>query len=115
MKRTSEHLVILVIATVLCAGAIACGSQDLPDPIDLVGPSQRPNDAFTIRGTVELVQVEGGCWTILTNEGRYEPLELPAAYRQDGLEVLAEVAPRTDLASICQVGPIVALLRLEAI
>jgi inhibitor of cysteine peptidase len=79
-----------------------------------------PPDAFRVDGHVRFVNVEGGCWVIDAADGtRYEPVNLPEAFRSDGLPVRAALKPRPDLASICMVGEIVELLsirrRIEAV
>ena len=59
-------------------------------------------------GTVERVDVEGGCWRLRGDDGsRYElrPSQAPGDLLRDGLRVRVELRPRDDLASVCQVGP----------
>lgn len=58
-------------------------------------------------GIVRFIQVEGGCWGIAVNEDMYEPINLSAAFREDGLRVSFQAMDRPDLASICQIGRIV--------
>jgi len=65
-------------------------------------------------GVVRFIDVEGGCWAIESAGDFYEPIDLPEAFEQDGLAVDFEAVERDDLASICQVGPIVELLRIRA-
>jgi hypothetical protein len=64
-------------------------------------------------GTVRFIDIEGGCWVIQTSEAIYEPTNLPAELRVDGLGVTFQATVRDDLASICMVGQIVELLRIE--
>jgi hypothetical protein len=64
-------------------------------------------------GTVRFIEIEGGCWVIETSDATYEPINLPAELRVDGLGVAFEATVRDDLASICMVGQIVELLRIE--
>jgi hypothetical protein len=64
-------------------------------------------------GTVRFIEIEGGCWVIETSDAIYEPTNLPAALRTDGLGVTFQATVRDDLASICMVGQIVDLLRIE--
>jgi hypothetical protein len=64
-------------------------------------------------GTVELIDIEGGCWVIQTSDAVYEPINLPSEMRTDGLSVSFEATERDDLASICQVGRIIELLRIQ--
>jgi hypothetical protein len=64
-------------------------------------------------GTVRFIALEGGCWVIETADEVYEPIDLPEAFRTDGLGVSFEAVERTDMASICMVGTIVELLRIQ--
>ena len=66
-------------------------------------------------GTVRFLDIEGGCWAIESNDQLYEPLELPEAVRQDGLAVSFEAVRRNDMGSFCMIGPIIELLRIEAL
>lgn len=70
-------------------------------------------DHLSIRATVTFVSIEGGCWTLVTTTGkRYEPVNLPAGYQEDGLEVRVTLRARTDMASICMVGDLVEILSI---
>lgn len=61
-----------------------------------------------IVATVEFLNVEGGCWSLLASDGvRYEPVDLGEEFRADGLRVTATVRPLEDVGSVCQVGKIV--------
>jgi hypothetical protein len=64
-------------------------------------------------GTVRFVDIEGGCWVIETADETYEPINLPTELRQDGLGVSFQANERGDLASICMVGPMIELLRIQ--
>ena len=76
----------------------------------LTGP-----DTFSAMGTVEFLDVEGGCWTISTDDERYEPTNLPEEFERDGLRISFEAEVRTDLVSVCQIGPIVELREVEPV
>ena len=55
-------------------------------------------------GTVRFIPVEGGCWVIATDPlTALEVLELPAAFRVDGLRVRIVARPRAS-GSFCMVG-----------
>ncbi len=64
-------------------------------------------------GAVEFIDIEGGCWVIETADETYEPINLPESLRTDGLGVTFQAQEREDLASICMVGTIVELLRIQ--
>ncbi len=73
-----------------------------------------PPGVFVVDGTVRFLPVEGGCWSIEgTNGRRYEPINLPAEFRHDGLPVRAMLKARPDLASVCMVGESVEILEIR--
>lgn len=74
----------------------------------LLGP-----EGFTEVGTVRFLAIEGGCWSVETASERYEPVDLPERFRQDGLRVRFEAEVRDDLASVCQIGPLIELREIE--
>ncbi len=75
--------------------ALACNADHFLTPIQGV-------DA-----TVRLTPVEGGCWSIVTPNQVYEPVDLPAAFRIDGLAVHVVLREVPDWASSCMIGPLV--------
>lgn len=90
-------------------GRLQC-SEDLTRYV-IVEP---PAGGFIVDATVEFLDLEGGCWRLTQADGiGYEPLSLPDDFRQHGLAVRATLRLRTDLASICQVGPIAEVLAIE--
>ena len=56
--------------------------------------------------TVRFVNVETGCWVLETSTARVQPVELPAAFRVDGLEVSVVLRDAPAMMSLCQVGPL---------
>ena len=71
-------------------------------------------DSITIVGTVHYSDVEGGVYTIRTDDGvSYDPTNLPAEFKKEGLAVEAEARKQDAMAGIHQVGPIVRLTRIR--
>jgi hypothetical protein len=71
-------------------------------------------DTVRVDATVEFLQVEGGCWSLLADDGvRYEPTNLANEFRQDCLAVETTHEPQDDRGSTCQVGEIVAVLSIQ--
>ena len=67
-----------------------------------------------VAATVQFVQVEGGCWTLLTSDGeRYLPRVLPEEFRQDGLPVFVRFEVRPDMGSTCAVGDVVEIEQIR--
>jgi hypothetical protein len=72
-----------------------------------------PDDQFRVRGTVQLLEVEGGCWRVLGADGTaYEPVNLPLAFREHGLSVSMIITPAM-AGSYCQVGELVEIVHIE--
>ena len=70
---------------------------------------------FHITGTVHHLELEGGVFVIRDAEGtQYNPLNLPDAFRVDGMAVEADARRHDDMASIGMVGPLVELLRIRS-
>jgi hypothetical protein len=71
-----------------------------------------------VRGTVRFVNIEGGCWQLQAQNGaRYElrPAQAPSRVLVDGAQVVLVIRLRTDLVSVCMVGDIVDVERVESV
>lgn len=69
---------------------------------------------LTIVGTVHYADLEGGVYTIKAEDGtNYDPTNLPAEFKKEGLAVEAEARKQESMAGIHQVGPIVTLIRIR--
>ena len=63
---------------------------------------------LTFTGTITYQRLEGGFWGIISDEGeKYDPLNLPADFRQDGLRVRVVALPKKDMVSIRMWGIII--------
>jgi heat shock protein HslJ len=68
-----------------------------------------------ITGTVHHLDLEGGVFVIRDADGtQYNPVNLPDAFRVDGMAVEVDARRRDDMASIGMVGPLVELLRIRS-
>jgi hypothetical protein len=63
-------------------------------------------------GVVRFLDVEGGCWGIESQGEMFEPLDVPEAFREDGLAISFEAEVKPDVATICQIGTPIDLLRI---
>ena len=69
---------------------------------------------MTISGTVRHLDLEGGVYVIEEAGGtRYNPMNLPEAFREDGKAVEAEARRRDDMMSVGMVGPMIELMRIR--
>ena len=106
MRRPA--LAVALVALVACSTPKSTPWVVLPATADTTGTK------LTITGTVHYTAVEGGVYTIRTEDGiNYDPTNLPAEFRKDGLAVEAEARKPETMAGIHQVGPIVTLTRIR--
>lgn len=79
---------------------------------DAVAPGRR----VVVDGTVTYVDLEGGFFGILGDDGNeYDPLDLPTRFAVDGLRVSIEARVRQDLASAHMWGALVELDEIVAL
>jgi len=65
-------------------------------------------------GTVRFIDLEGGFFAILGDDGsRYDPLDLPVRFAQDGLRVGVVARIRRDLASAHMWGELIDIDTIE--
>ena len=98
-------VVVLGVAAGGCAGEPAqTGASPSPTAGSTV-PGSTPG--LSVVGVVEKLGIEGGCLVLRADSGRtYELLDGDPSVVKPGARVSVTGAVRTDLASICQVGPI---------
>jgi hypothetical protein len=95
---SSSRRVVGVLALLALVGVAGCRSD-------------RPGESVVITGTVK--DSGFGCWVLESGSDRYELLNLPERFQKAGLVATVQGKPRPDLASICMVGPIVEVLKVE--
>lgn len=72
--------------------------------------------AITGTGTVTYIDLEGGFYGIIGDDGaRYLPLDLEEAYQQDGLEVRFTLTPAEGMVTIQQWGMPVNVVSIEEV
>ena len=112
MLRNSRT-VLGAVQVALLLGLAACGGES-----DWVVPTQdeeKVGATVQITGTVQYYEMEGGFYAIRgDDEVTYDPTNLPAAFRKDGLAVEAVAHLRDGVTSFHMVGPIVELKRIRA-
>ncbi len=102
---TQRSYIVLYLA--IASGMLGCASQE-------EAPPAADDSAFVIEGDVRFIDIEGGCWGLLTDSATYEPVGgIPDGFRQDQLAVRATVRS-VDGASICMIGPLVEIVTIES-
>ncbi len=67
-----------------------------------------PTASVGLDATVHFAtSVESSCWSLVTPTKVYEPVDLPAAFRGEGLKVHVVLSDATGWATICYAGQLV--------
>ncbi len=109
MRHAIWFLGAVMIAATACHVTTA-----LRDCASFVAPSP---DIVCVTGTVRYVTIEGGFWAVGGDDGTtYDPLGgLPGPFQHQGLRVRLEARIRPDMAGFHMVGPIVQILKIQAL
>ena len=76
-------------------------------------PAMPPSDTVQISGTVVYKDLEGGFWAIDAGDGsRYDPINLPEAFRKDGMKVQIKARLEPDAMSAHMYGSIIHILSI---
>ena len=74
-----------------------------------------PDDIFTVHGTMHFIDVEVGCWQLLSDGGvPYEPVGGPPGMYQDGLSGVMTAFDPCGLSTSCLVGQLVQVVDFQA-
>jgi hypothetical protein len=96
-----KHLICLVVV----AGAIACRTVSQPN--------KDGSDGW-ITGTVKYIQLEGGFYGILGDQGdRFDPVNLPESFKQDGFRVKFQMEKLPNQMSFHMWGKLVTITDIE--
>ena len=112
--RWRRRATAALVGVVLGLGLGGC----FPAQDERPGPPPEPPVETRVEGTgtVVFVELEGGFYGIVADDGaRYEPLNLPVEFQQDGLRVRFRARVRKDVASVHMWGRPVELLQIEAL
>ena len=80
----------------------------------LTGCAGGGEDIVSGTGTVKFIDLEGGFYGILGDDGEnYDPINLSQEFQEDGLRVRFEVKIREDVVSIHMWGTPVEIIKIE--
>lgn len=105
MKATAFAIALTLVALVGCASNGSSGEAgNTADATEVVSDS----------GTIAWRAVEGGFYVIETDDGKtYDPINLPAEYRAEGLRIRFEAKVRSDLMSTHMAGTLVEITSIQ--
>jgi hypothetical protein len=111
MRRKTALAVVAIL--VLSGAFLSCENM----MITIYGYSRMVGtDQVEGVGTVVYIRIEGGFYGIVAgSDGRWDPINLPGGYLQDGLKVKFEAKLRKDLGNTHQWGTVVEILSISRI
>lgn len=113
----------------LSAVSACAASPNAVEPIKQAAPAAPEAPAMTepaprapapasisTTGTVRHLDLEGGFWGIVADDGRqFDPMGLDARFQKEGLRVRFEATPETDMMSTRMWGTMVRITRIEIV
>lgn len=88
-----------------------------PPPSPSIQPTSEPSSGkgeVTITGTIEIVGIEGGCKVLRTSSNKaYEIKDGDPAILKAGARVTIRGKIRSDIATICQMGPVLEVISIQ--
>jgi hypothetical protein len=107
--RAGGNLLTVCVALLVLAG---CRHADAPDRANTpTGIGQR---ARTVTGTVRYIDVEGGFFGIVADDGtKLDPVNLPEDFRKDGVRIQVRVVATKDTVSLRMWGTPVRLIEIK--
>ena len=109
----NRRITFRIVQGAFLLGLAACGGSEaswvMPTPTE-----EKVGTPIQITGKVQYYGFEGGFYAIRGNDGvTYDPTNLPATFRKDGLAVEAEARLLEGIGNTHMAGPIVALDRIR--
>jgi hypothetical protein len=109
---------LAIVLAVVFAGCMRIENKDTTrsdQPAATKNERLSRTDPFVLQGTVVKKDLEGGFFAIVGDDGKtYEPLNLPEAFKNNGMRIKATVRARDDFGSIHMVGGIVEIVDIAA-
>lgn len=112
-----------IVCLVLLAACGACSNADRDRQANAEGTSPAEASAgarqgelqgTSVVGTVRHVDLEGGFYGIVTDDGaRLDPVNLPAEFQKDGVRVRVQVESLKDRVSLRMWGTLVRIVAIE--
>lgn len=104
--------IILASAAALVATLASCGGAS--EEVTPAVPSRGAGKLVEITGVIRHSNLEGGSYVIRSDDGvTYDPINLPAEFREDGVLITAQARLRHDMLGVRQSGSIVELIHIQ--
>lgn len=89
------------------------GRPPLSVPGSPASPGKPGSGEITVTGQVELIEIEGGCLVLRAGGQAYQLIGVDQRTAQPGARLTVRGRVRTDVATTCQVGPVLEALEVR--
>ena len=115
MRIYLAAFVLLAVAACSPDGSPRRGPVAAPNPVKPTEALRAPDrDPVNLTGTIHRVEMEGGVYVIRTEDGKqYRLVELPEAFRQEGLGVRLEGLLHDDVLTKDMAGQAVDIIEIR--
>jgi|GEM_PF-1489420 len=114
--RMQNWLVVTITCLALAGPAFGLDRTAAPDVSPEKADGDCAKDEISVKGTVEHVDLEGGFWGVIGDDGkRYDVVNLPKEFEQQGLRVKFVGRLRPGRVSFHMWGVIVEVISIEKI
>ncbi len=114
MKKKAQivGMAVAMLGTTLLMVAGGCSSRQRDDQAGT--PAGTEEQPAAISGTVKYMDLEGGFCGIVTDDGqKLDPVNLPDAFKQDGLRVKARIETLEGQVSVRMWGTLVRIIDIQ--
>jgi len=107
---------VLCLALLAVAGGCGGTQRDERAGAPTNADDGPPAASRQIAGTVKHIDLEGGFYGIVTDDGqKFDPVNLPDAFRQDGVRIKARVEPLEGQVSVRMWGTLVKIIDIQRV
>jgi putative lipoprotein len=104
----------LAVVALLSLTSATIGATQTTDWVEIKTDPGDTTPPLRVAGTVQRLPIEGGVWIIRDTAGtRYQPTNLPDAFKVDGMTIEAEARRAKNVVSIGMAAPLLNLVRIR--
>ncbi|MEJ2685695.1 MAG: hypothetical protein P8124_00560 [Gammaproteobacteria bacterium] len=111
-----KHLHHILLTVVLALGVTTTGCAADTTTGTTPPPARQEVRTVTVTGKIVHLSIEGGFWGIVASDGtHYDPVNLPADFQQEGLEVRATLRTKPGMVSFHMWGTLVDVVDIRKV
>jgi len=105
-----KNLFLITTLLIIFALVLSCSKHEISNNVNL----QYDENLVSAQGTIEYIQLEGGFFGIIADNGdKYRPLNLPEDFQKDGVRVRFEGKINTDIMGVYMWGKVIEIKNIR--